>query len=88
MSFLLQVAFIIGIASAWARGLKIECGCFGGGGTAAKASDQYPWDIARDIGLAALSLLLFLFPRTAFSVDQTLGARPDPDPDPDEEYAS
>src|SRR4051794_4135676 len=25
---LLMVAFIIGIASAWARGLRIECGCF------------------------------------------------------------
>jgi uncharacterized membrane protein YphA (DoxX/SURF4 family) len=70
VSFVLQVAFIIGIASAWARGLQIECGCFGGGGTAANASDKYPWDIARDAGLAALSLLLCLFPRTALSADQ------------------
>ena len=28
---LLMLAFIIGIASAWARGLTIDCGCFGGG---------------------------------------------------------
>ena len=29
------VAFVIGIASAWARGLTIDCGCFGQGGTIA-----------------------------------------------------
>ena len=27
-----MVAFIIGISQAWARGLTIDCGCFGGGG--------------------------------------------------------
>ena len=31
-STLLMVAFIIGISQAWARGLTIDCGCFGGGG--------------------------------------------------------
>jgi|tagenome__1003787_1003787.scaffolds.fasta_scaffold20877557_1 uncharacterized membrane protein YphA (DoxX/SURF4 family) len=87
VSFLLQVAFVIGISSAWARGLQIECGCFGGGGATANASDKYPWDIARDTGLAILSLLLFLFPRTALSVDRMLMLDPDHDPDPDEEFA-
>jgi uncharacterized membrane protein YphA (DoxX/SURF4 family) len=29
LSCLLLVAFIVGIASAWARGLQIDCGCFG-----------------------------------------------------------
>jgi len=29
---LLMIAFIIGIIQAWARGLSIDCGCFGGGG--------------------------------------------------------
>ena len=29
LSALMLAAFIIGIASAWARGLQIECGCFG-----------------------------------------------------------
>jgi uncharacterized membrane protein YphA (DoxX/SURF4 family) len=77
VSLLLQVAFIIGIASAWARGLEIECGCFGGGGTAANASDKYPWEIARDVGLAVLSLLLCLFPRTALSVDRMWAYEPD-----------
>jgi uncharacterized membrane protein YphA (DoxX/SURF4 family) len=83
VSFLLQIAFIVGISAAWARGLQIECGCFGGGGTAANASDKYPWDIARDTGLAVLSLLLFLFPRTALSADRLWALDPDP---ADEEY--
>ena len=53
VSALLLVAFIVGIASAWARGLEIECGCFGGGGTKEGASAAYPWEIARDLGLLA-----------------------------------
>jgi uncharacterized membrane protein YphA (DoxX/SURF4 family) len=31
VSGLLMFAFIIGISQAWARGLSIDCGCFGGG---------------------------------------------------------
>jgi uncharacterized membrane protein YphA (DoxX/SURF4 family) len=87
VSFLLQIAFIIGIASAWARGLEIECGCFGGGGASASANvtDKYAWDIARDAGLALLSLLLFVFPRTAFSADRLWAVDTDP---ADEEFAS
>ncbi len=46
------MAFIIGIASVWARGITIDCGCFGGGGYDADAASQYPWEIARDVGLA------------------------------------
>ena len=51
VSALLFVAFIIGIASAWARGLEIDCGCFGGGGQLDGASAKYPGEIARDVGL-------------------------------------
>lgn len=32
LSAALMVAFMIGISQAWARGLSIDCGCFGGGG--------------------------------------------------------
>ena len=42
LSALLFVAFIVGIASAWARGLQIECGCFGGGGTSAERRRRLP----------------------------------------------
>jgi len=70
VSAVLQVAFVIGIASAWARGLQIECGCFGGGGTTVEdATAAYPWDIARDVGLFLLSAALVVWPRTALSLD-------------------
>lgn len=70
LSSLLLVAFVIGIASAWARGLEIECGCFGGGGGPAEgAREKYPIEIARDIGLLALSALLVWRPRTPWALD-------------------
>ena len=37
-----MVAFIIGISQAWARGLTIDCGCFGGGGAIGAAETQVP----------------------------------------------
>jgi uncharacterized membrane protein YphA (DoxX/SURF4 family) len=72
LSALLLVAFIVGIGSAWARGLRIECGCFGGGGESANASSAYPREIARDVGLAALSALLALGPRSRLALDTLL----------------
>jgi len=78
LSALLMAAFIVGIASAWARGLQIDCGCFGGGGLVADATDQYLWDIARDVVLLVMSVALALRPRTAWALDNRLlqdGAR-------------
>ena len=72
VSALLLVAFIVGIASAWARGLQIDCGCFGGGGFDADATAKYPWEIARDVGLLLLSLWLVWRPRTRFALDSLL----------------
>ena len=69
ISSLLFVAFIIGIASAWARGLEIDCGCFGGGGVEEGASAKYPGEIARDVGLLLLSAWLVVWPRTRWSLD-------------------
>lgn len=74
LSGLIMVAFVIGIAQAWARGLAIDCGCFGGGGeiTLEEAQAQYPWDIARDLGLLALAAWLSVRPRTPFALDTSL----------------
>jgi uncharacterized membrane protein YphA (DoxX/SURF4 family) len=73
VSALMLAAFVIGIASAWARGLSIECGCFGGGGSpAANAAAKYPWDIARAVGLLLLSVWLVWRPRSALSLDRRL----------------
>ncbi len=72
VSALLCVAFIIGISSAWARGLEIDCGCFGGGGLEEGASSKYPWEIARDVALLAASLFLVWVGRTRIAVDNLL----------------
>jgi uncharacterized membrane protein YphA (DoxX/SURF4 family) len=72
LSALLFVAYIVGIASAWARGLQIDCGCFGGGGYAADATSKYPAEIARDTGLLALCTFLVVRPRTKVSLDSRL----------------
>lgn len=71
---LLMIAFIIAIASAWARGLTLDCGCFGGGGVISKeeALAAYPWEIARDVGLAACGVWLAIRPRTPWAVDNWL----------------
>lgn len=58
VSVVLFAAFIVGIVSVWARGIEIDCGCFGGGGYQAGASADYPWEIARDAALLLLSAFL------------------------------
>ena len=72
VSALLFLAFVVGISAAWARGLQIDCGCFGGGGFDADATSKYPWEIARDACLFALSALLVWRPRTPWSADALL----------------
>ena len=69
LSALLFVAFIVGISAAWARGLSIDCGCFGGGGQIEDATSKYPGEIARDVGLLLLSVRLAIWPRTRWSLD-------------------
>ena len=74
LSVLVLVAFVFGISSAWARGLSIDCGCFGGGARPGdNAQAQYPWDIARDVGLILLSAWLVWGPRTPWAADRVLG---------------
>ena len=69
---LLMLAFLVGIISAWTRGLNIDCGCFGGGGTIAASQTQYLSDVLRDVGLTACAAWLVVRPRTAYSLDHRL----------------
>lgn len=48
------LVFIAAIAQAWARGLSIDCGCFGGGGPVEPGQTAYLREIAVDV--------LFLLP--------------------------
>jgi len=68
VSAALFTVFLIGIVQAAARGIKLECGCFGGGGTS--SSTHYTLDILRDLGLLVLAVFLILFPLTKLSVDE------------------
>jgi len=72
----LLLVFIGGVISAAARGLSIDCGCFGGGGTVAAGQTQYGAEILRDVGFLALAVWLIVRPRTLWSVDGL--ARRDP----------
>jgi uncharacterized membrane protein YphA (DoxX/SURF4 family) len=65
----LMVAFIAAVASAAARGLSIDCGCFGGGGAVAPGQTAYGAEIARDVGLLLAALWLAWQPRSRFALD-------------------
>ena len=69
----LMVMFIIAIGQAWARGISLDCGCFGKGGLL--DSDELPvWnytlEIARDIVLAAFAIYIYRFPQGKLGFDK------------------
>jgi uncharacterized membrane protein YphA (DoxX/SURF4 family) len=69
----LLVVFIVGIASAWARGLQIDCGCFSKGGElAGGAKPEYAVDILRDLGFLVMAAIAVVRPVGRFSVDNFL----------------
>ena len=67
---IIMFAFIIAIAQAWARGLSIDCGCFGGGGPIDPSQTKYLSEIIRDIGLLGLGIFLYYFPKGRFTLDK------------------
>jgi uncharacterized membrane protein YphA (DoxX/SURF4 family) len=75
-SAVLLVAFIVGVSQAWARGLTIDCGCFGGGGQVAPEDTRYLQELVRDgVALAAAALLVWR-PSTPWSLDRYLHPAP------------
>ena len=67
---IIMFAFIIAIAQAWARGLSIDCGCFGGGGPINPDQTKYLSEIIRDIGLFGVGIFLYYFPKGRFALDK------------------
>jgi len=62
----LTAVFIVGMAQAKARGLQIDCGCFGAGG----AGDGVSWwDIVRDVPIGLAGLYLGIRARGAWQLD-------------------
>ena len=63
---LLAAVFIAGLTQAKARGLEIDCGCFGGGGPGTGATW---WDIMRDVPIVLCGLYLAARPRGPLQLD-------------------
>ena len=70
----LMAVFVAAVGSAWARGLQIDCGCFGGGGQVAAGRTAYPGEVARDVGLLLVALALARWPASRLA----LGGRSEP----------
>ena len=70
-----MVTFIAAVASAAARGLSIDCGCFGGGGEVAAGQTAYTEEILRDLAFLALAVYLAIRPDTPLSVDRLVHRR-------------
>jgi uncharacterized membrane protein YphA (DoxX/SURF4 family) len=75
LSGLLLLAYIAGVAQSWARGLNIDCGCFGGGGQIAAGQTHYGQEILRDVGFVLMATWLVIRPGTPVSMDTWLTAR-------------
>ncbi|MET8544134.1 MauE/DoxX family redox-associated membrane protein [Kitasatospora sp. NPDC004799] len=66
----LMVVYVAAISSVWARGLSIDCGCFSSGGAVTSGAVRgYVIDIARDLVLLAVAVLLIRNPRTRYALD-------------------
>ena len=75
----LMLVFIGGIAAAWARGLAIDCGCFGNAGTSVPDPvPGYVRDILRDVLFLGAGLLLALGRSSRVSLDGVLGLHAEP----------
>jgi uncharacterized membrane protein YphA (DoxX/SURF4 family) len=75
LSGLLLLAYIAGVAQSWARGLTIDCGCFGGGGQVAAGQTHYGQEILRDAGFVLMATWLAIRPETPLSLDSWLIGR-------------
>lgn len=64
-------ALLAAVISVAARGLSIDCGCFGGGGAVAEGQATYGTEIVRDLGFLVLAGWLIWQPRSRYSLDRS-----------------
>lgn len=62
----LMLLYTVALVQAWARGLQIDCGCFGAGSWVG-----YPQEVARDLALALAAGFLVVRPRTRLALEAT-----------------
>ena len=72
----LCLAFVVGVSSAWARGLRIECGCFGNGGLSANPVPGYVRELVLNTVLILAAAWLLRRPASRFSADGALRLGP------------
>ena len=72
--YLIMLAvYVSGTIWAWAHGLQIDCGCFGGDGTlAAGTTTNYAAHFIERAEFIALGVWLLLYPKSALSLDAWL----------------
>lgn len=73
---LMMAGFTFGVIWAWATGLSIDCGCFGGGGEVEEGTTNYPLHLMERVGFIVLGTYLAIWPRSKFSVDEVLHPAP------------
>jgi uncharacterized membrane protein YphA (DoxX/SURF4 family) len=68
---LFMIMFIAAVSTAWARGLSIDCGCFGGGGAVGSAGKawRYLSEILRDLLFLGLASWIVVFPSSRLALD-------------------
>ena len=74
---IIMLVFVAAIISVWARGMLIDCGCFGGGGVidpslAAAVHRTYFIEIMRDLALALTALYLYFYPYGFLGVEKSV----------------
>jgi uncharacterized membrane protein YphA (DoxX/SURF4 family) len=75
LSAVLLVVFVAGVTQAWARGLSIDCGCFGGGGAVEPGQTTYVQELLRDAGFLLMAGWLIARPHTLVALDDRLESR-------------
>jgi uncharacterized membrane protein YphA (DoxX/SURF4 family) len=75
VSALLLLVYIAAIGSVWARGIAIDCGCFGGGGAVSASHTAYLQETLRDVGFLLLAGWLLRRPPGRFAVDSWLAEK-------------
>lgn len=69
----LQLILMIGLVSAWGRGLSIDCGCFSAGGEVAPSATTYVQSLIRDVAFLLAAAWLVWQPVTRLSLDTVTG---------------
>jgi uncharacterized membrane protein YphA (DoxX/SURF4 family) len=79
LAALVLAVFVAAVVSVAVRGLSIDCGCFGGGGSVAPGQTTYTGEIVRDVALLLAALWLVWRPRSRWALE-TATDEPEEDP--------